>query len=200
MEKLTIIKSLNLFNEKARRLESLSFVEAVTQGYGVTIAGDTDKGGTYKNQGPNDEAIDAFVLTFRFFIQDNEKISFRNMARIYQSHLIDEGYRNRFMEVRNDINSFLDSDTHINWKKVNKQGVLVDSEVLTHRRIMDIFIYGGLSHANEQKKREYDSLLSFKPSAVVCNYEFVRTICEILRAIVYVRQLNEQVMAQLSSN
>lgn len=52
MEKDTIIKSLDLFNEKARRLERLSFVEIVSQGYGVTIAWDAEKGETYKNQSP----------------------------------------------------------------------------------------------------------------------------------------------------
>jgi hypothetical protein len=74
-----IIDGLNLFNEKAERLDKLSFVKTMFETKtGVSLSGEAKEDGTFEinseRSGPDEEAVDAFVLTFRFFIQDNEKV------------------------------------------------------------------------------------------------------------------------------
>ena len=35
-------------------------------------------------EGPDEEAIDAFLFTFRFFVQNNEPTSFANLEKLFQ--------------------------------------------------------------------------------------------------------------------
>ncbi len=78
------VQDIRLFNEKAEKLKRCSFTSTVfNQKTGVHISAKKGEPVRIERNGPNEEAIDAFVLTFRFFIQNNEKISFRNLAELY---------------------------------------------------------------------------------------------------------------------
>lgn len=46
---------------------------------------------------PNQHAIDEFVLTFRFFVQDNENSSFRNMTHLYEKMPISQNLKDEFL-------------------------------------------------------------------------------------------------------
>ena len=75
------LETLKLFNEKADKLESLSFTYGLADN-GVTISAKIGQAVESHRQGPDEESTDAFVLTMRFFVQDNESISLRNMAKL----------------------------------------------------------------------------------------------------------------------
>ena len=105
-----------LFNEKAEKLLKLSFTKDIfNKDSGVHFSWKRDEALKVKRTGPGDEAIYAFVLTFRFFIQDNEKISFRNIARIYTNLDIENNLKREFDSARNFINEYLDGKTFINY-------------------------------------------------------------------------------------
>jgi hypothetical protein len=83
------IEALELFNEKADKLLDSAFVGALVSGKTeATISGRRQENGSFEItpvlRGPSPEAVDAFVLTFRFFIQDNETTSLRSIATIYE--------------------------------------------------------------------------------------------------------------------
>lgn len=192
---IKIIKALRLFNEKAEKLSRLSFIHKVIHpDSGVTISSQRRNDGFYEQnherRGPEEESIDAFVLTFRFFIQDNEQISFRNMDKYYTKAPIEEGLKTRFAEVRKDINEFLDRSAEINF--------IYNNELLTNRRIMETFIYGGMSHANEAKKELYDEWMKISFTKVVLEYEFTNIIAMIFKTILYIKTLNEQSLQHLT--
>ena len=63
--------TLLLFNDKTDKLENLSFTKELGNS-GVTISGKLGQSVQAQRHGPDDESIDAFVLTMRFFVQDNE--------------------------------------------------------------------------------------------------------------------------------
>jgi hypothetical protein len=76
-----IAKALRLFNDKADRLARLSFLDHMNHpDSGVSISFNAEEGEFVKQvrRGPEEEAIDAFVLTFRYFVQDNEPTSLAN--------------------------------------------------------------------------------------------------------------------------
>lgn len=106
-----IAKALRLFNEKAEKLARLNFMAKLTHpNAGVTISFNNPKEGgatvTQERRGPDEEAIDAFVLTFRYFIQDNEQTSFRNMEQHYLAAPLDPALQKQFVDLRSEINKY----------------------------------------------------------------------------------------------
>lgn len=132
-----ILDALQLFNEKAEKLETLSFTKKIDQekqtlNISIKPIDDDVTEFLVNRSGSNAEAVDAFVLTFRFFIQDNEKSSFRNLATIYQNPLIPTQLRNEFAEVRKSINEHLDS--------LPEFGIEIGTHQFRRREILEIFI------------------------------------------------------------
>lgn len=138
--------ALTLFNEKADRLEARSFTNKIANS-GVTLSGSLGQPAQAFRHGPDEEAIDAFVLTMRFFVQDNETISFRNMADVYSVLPVTKELTDKFNDARSKTNAGLDSATPIS----------LNGTTLTSRVVFDTFLYGGLAHANAGKKATFDS-------------------------------------------
>lgn len=184
------INDLKLFNEKAAKLESCSFTQkAFNQETGIStlIKNEEQPLCRIERRGPDDEAIDAFILTFRFFIQNNEKSSFGNMALTYEKLFISEENKLKFKEAYNYINDMLDSKSVFN----------VDGIILTNRHILETFIYGGLSHANEDKKKEYDLWMLNPFTNQHLTNEFAYILANILKVIFFVRDLNNGIVEEL---
>ena len=85
-------------------------------------------------------------MTLRFFLQNNERISIANTADLYETLAVPEKLKEAVRKTRGMLNQCLDSDAQIIWK----------NERLTRRRVLDVFLYGGLAHANPEKKALYD--------------------------------------------
>ena len=120
-------------------------------------------------------------MTFRFFIQDNEKSSFRNLAEIYNELDISEKLKHDFNFARNNLNSFLDSNSHIS---ING--------VLTYRSIMEVIVFGGLSHANKNKKKLFDSWMSDPINGNFILNDFIYVLGTIYKVIKDVRDINNK--------
>lgn len=191
------INALNLFNEKVRELFDLSFVKTITKpNSGFSLSGERKENGSFKMistiNGPSIEAIKAFVLTFRFFIQVNESISLRNIAEIYESNNIEHQQREFFNSARDSVNSMLNSPNLFNLK--------FNDSIPTNRRIMDVFVYGGLAHANPEKYKTYKEWMSFPPAAVILQTCFNSILGQILQALDYIEKVNENTIQQLKES
>jgi len=172
------IKALMLFIEKADKLKNSSFVTRIINNSGVDLSFGVGKPTVVKRRGPDDENIDAFILTFRFFIQDNESISLRNIKDVFHSDLAKEEEKNNFDEARNNLNTYLEGNTMFN----------IDG-MIKRRELMEVFIFGGLSHANTAKKEKYDKWMRSEILAPFMQNEFSVIIFEVLNIIVFVRNL-----------
>ena len=192
MHKEEYITTLKLFNEKAEKLENLSFTKIVLfeNQSNVSISAKAGERVNVKRKGPDEESIDAFVLTFRFFIQNNEKSSFENLEKIYEKLPIPQQKKDLFKSARKKVNEFLDSNQTVLQFKIN-------NKYLSERHILDIFIYGGLSHAKEKKKKEYDMWMSDSMLKPLIENEFVYILGVILQYILYIKTLNEEVIKEL---
>lgn len=184
------IRALELFNEKADKLESSTFTKKILgERSGVEIEAKQGEGVSVIRFGPDQEAIEAFVLTLRFFVQDNEPSSFRNLATLYNDPNLnlDTQLVRRFQEARDAINSFLDQRSLLQENK----------SPLTHRAIFEIFMWGGLAHANEEKKKTFDRYRGIPIFFQILENEFVITLASILKAIFYIRELNKETLGKL---
>jgi len=190
------IEALELFNEKADRLLNSAFVHALASvDTEATIRGRRLENGSFEIssglRGPSSEAVDAFVLTFRFFIQDNETTSLRNVATIYDEIGDDDGFLSRFNSARDAINQFLDSP--------NLTNITFNNSTPTNRDVMMIFIYGGLAHANREKRQLFKAWMDFPLSNVLFNLCFRSVLAQVLRAISFIKNLNAELILKSKS-
>ena len=179
-----IINALKLFNEKAAKLGGSNFLKRAASGQVVRLKPSLEFPIEVVGDGPDQENIDAFVLTFRFFIQNNEACSFANLSKIYESTSISTDHRAAFQMVRRDLNSYLDGPCAV----VEAHGVD------TKRKVMDRFIYGGLSHANKELKSMYDKWTNDDRLRPLILLEFVLILRTVWAAIDFVAGLNDEVM------
>lgn len=179
-------KSLNLFNEKVNELrKSRYFQSIIKESSGLTFTIESSGKSTVTIKGPDDDAIKAFVLTFRFFIQDNERCSIHNIAKIYNDELnIACELKNEFNEKRDGINQLLDSYSIL---QINKQRV-------QYRKILDVFFYGGLAHANEKKKELFDSWMRLPLIKGILVSEFHLILGNIYSFLLFVENQNNEIL------
>lgn len=188
MDLNSAIKTLQLFNEKADKLEGLSFTKSL-ENSGVTISGKLGQPVEAQRHGPSNESIDAFVLTMRFFLQDNETTSFRNIADLYGELPIDAQLVEKFNDARAKTNTALDKTTSIKLNNVE----------LTYRAVYEVFLWGGLAHANSKKKAIYDSWAKNPILLPLLQNEFVYALGILLNMIFFTRAVNQAVLKQLQS-
>lgn len=191
------LRALRLFNEKADELEESLFTKRIlTERSGVEInAHQVESGMALRATrfGPDKESIKAFVLTFRFFVQDNEPSSFRNMAGFYNDPDLpfNPWTRRRFNSARDAVNADLDAHS---FAQVNNQR-------LTNREIFEVFLWGGLAHAYAKKGRKetYDMWKAVPGFFQLMENDFVYTLARILNAIFYIRELSKEAISELEA-
>lgn len=183
------IEILQLFNEKADKLESLSFkTKMMRDKTGVTITYEQGKEVVAERFGPDVESIDAFLFTFRFFIQDNEPTSLHNMSKLYAALPVSSELIENFNKAREGFNSFLDSATPV------KSG----EHRITYRHVMYTLLWGDLAHtANKYKERR--DWLRRNPAAFKLLENFFTVVLALgLKTILYIRELNKTAIEELS--
>ena len=136
MNKKEIIERLELFNGKVEELGNSSFISNWDSKsiFWNTITSNLPT----KFLLPNDEQTKAFILTLRFFMQDNEPISLRNISKIYSSELIEKEFQEEFDQKRKILNTYLNLDFRSNG--------------ITNRDILEAFIYGNYAHSDQKDK------------------------------------------------
>ena len=179
---------LNLFNEKADKLAQNSFLKKMV-GSKVTLSW-KGKGHPViaERKGPDDEAIESFVLTIRYFIQDNE-VGFQRLDKeVYQQFPIPQKLKQKFSKLRAAFNIFLDREPQTSFT--------INNHRPTNREIMEVFIYGGLAHANQEKKKIFDhweKIILFEH----LKNEFAYIITKVFQAVMDGKNINEKVLKRL---
>ena len=190
MNKEHATDSLRLFNQKAERLVTSRFVKQAEKNSGFQIRSAVGQPVEVFRYGPDQEAIDAFVLTFRFFIQDNEDSSFRNLSSLYALPEVPVSMRDSFTTARNTLNQYLESNTAFQ----------INGKHLTRWDILDTFLYGWLSHAKSKVKRKrYESWMANPLLGPLLTNECIFILFQVMNLIMYVRGLNEELLKVIES-
>lgn len=134
---------LEIFVETVEELQTSEFARQIKSGIRVGLKAGN---GVIISElvGPDKEALKAFLLTLRFFRQNNEETSLCNMATRVAALNVDQELKDLFQASRDQFNAFLDSPLAI---PVN--GVGADNK----RVLFESFLYGIYAHANPDHRR-----------------------------------------------
>lgn len=186
------LDSLKLFNEKSEKLFNSKFWKTyLRESTGISMRNLKDGMMTVTRQGPEQEEIEAFVLTMRFFIQPNEKSSFGNLVYTYKKLLISQEIKQEFSNAIHALNSYLDSSLPFR--------VTLYGETYTNRRIFETFIYGGLAHANPDKKKLFYKWMEIEIDKQTLTNAFVDVLIDIMGTIKFIWELNTKVICEIEA-
>ena len=138
--------------------------------------------------GPSEKTIEATILTLRFFLQDNENTSLRNMAELYLHLNIEPRLPTRFCEVRDQVNSYLDAPSNL-W--------ISEEAPMTHRQILNLFVNGDLAHANDAMTESNYRAICQTAFFPLFQVDFSRTVQLIMLALNEMKQINLIALCQL---
>jgi len=170
------IARLTLFIHKVERLQSLSLVRTLLEGgSSFSISWTADSGAVdLAVTGPDAEQIDAFVLTMRLFIQNNDQISLHNMARLYEGLPISERLKQNFTMHRGHLNESLQRRCILSINEDNP----------TMGEVLETILYGQLSHLDPDKRQRYLTWAQFPMAGSIIHFEFVGVLMQFVRTLV----------------
>jgi hypothetical protein len=192
--KADMIEALELFNNKTEKLARSDFIKTMFgTDTGVTVSQNAGEPVKFILRGPTETEIDAFVLTFRFFYQPGERSSFGKVAAAYDGSDVEDTLKAEFIASVDVVNTFLDNppdDFRIEFR----------GELLTRRRILEIFMYGDLAHSNKADKvkifNEWSNVPGYFPFV---QNEFNYILTKTFQVTEYLKELNETALKHLRS-
>jgi len=192
------LKTLRRFNRRVARVEGSRFWRRYTdevpnaivkfehmdvESTGPTTLTITGRVHSVLEDFDQDE-LDAFVLSYRLFTQDNDPLSIGSLSKIYASAWMPAEARQNFDEARRRLNEYLDSKATVEFGDIK----------ISIRDLVDIIVYGGLAHSNPRKAEIFES---WEKSGVMGFIwaEFFAYMRELMEVLEFLKKLNEQVLA-----
>ena len=177
--------TIKLFGEKVDRLEQSSLWRFIqSPGWHVFYNSVEGRPGD-ESRMPDTEHIEAYVLNLRFFLQDREPTSLRNMAEFYRIHCKDPALIARFDDIRMVINDDLDRPF---WFRINDKQV-------TWRAILNGMLYSKFSHADTKTHHLFTTMTEHPFAYALAMDGFLRCIVLLHTGLRLIRQLNEAAFA-----
>ncbi|WDE09367.1 hypothetical protein [Thalassomonas haliotis] len=175
----SIYPTLKRYIEKCNKLEKSRFTESLSKEFKLEI--NITSGGPLETSciRPDQDNIDAFVLNFRYFIQNNEPTSIRNLTQFFNSDLVTQEERSNFNLLRSNIKDFLSSSSNLAMFEKN----------FSHSDLMDVFIYGGISHATKDKAEKFNSIMEREDASEFFWHKFIIILSFMMQAIVYLKNM-----------
>lgn len=178
-------ETLRLVIEKADRLEQLRFTQGLLHGGKIGLAGErTEEGFVMWRQGPDQESMDAFLLTLRLFVQDNDRVSFRNLERLFEELPIEDSWKAAVRSSRARFNEWLDKPSYL----------VIEGKKRTRREIFDVCLYGGFAHATQ--KETYDRW-TLGAGKVIVEMEFTGVVVQMLKLVFWFREVSGKTLKLL---
>lgn len=180
------VQALGLFVEKAHKLRSLRFTQHMLERGGkLKLSQEAGEPMMIEWEAPDPESVDAFVLTMRFFIQNNERSSLGSLERIAADPGLSMDWQAQYARVRAEFNNYLNMEA-------GPMQIMWGGHTYTHGEIMDTFVFGALAHANREKQELFEQWKQDKGIFVLFQYYFTHTLMTLLNAVAYLTSLAEK--------
>ena len=99
----------------------------------------------------DEEDCRSFLLGCRFLLQDNERVSVRNIWRLFEARIADSAWFARINPPRWKLNDYLDQDAPF---------AVPGGGTITNRLLLYTFLYGSYAHHNREHRerlREWEA-------------------------------------------
>jgi hypothetical protein len=194
-EKTTItreeaIERLNLFIEKAELLRLSSLVKTLIANQGTKLdieANLSTSEWSIKSTTLDSEQLDAFLLTMRLFIQNNERISICRTAELIRSLDVSEDLKERFLKPRDYLNNYLNG----------KSSFSIHGDRPTYKEIMDTVLYGYHGHLSLEKHRRYKKWTAGPFGPHIVYFEFIWVLQVFIRILVVLDKSCQLIVKEL---
>lgn len=181
------IRILERFNEQVDRLSERGFANE-SKGGGAIVRWEKGQGWEGIHVGPSEKTVESTILTLRFFIQNNESTALSNIARLYANANIDTEISAQLFEIRDSLNSYLDAPSNLS---ISEEGPM------THRDILNLFIYGDLAHANNANIEANFRAISGTAFYPLFQADFNQSVRVLVSALGEIQQLNVKALDRL---
>jgi hypothetical protein len=185
------LRRLGLFNEKAAAIRDGRFVTQVFHPrHGFTWITPGDGSMQTEWRGADVDATKALALDLRYFIwgQKRDHINLWEIRDLYESLPVNS-------EDKQTIRDLIDSLD----ETLNSTAIVIGAEPVTWRKLLEVFMYGGLAHANDDKRRVYEFWKKTESSATLMRHNFEKIVKAMVYAICQVRLVNERIIEALES-
>lgn len=139
--------------------------------------------------GPDEESVKAAILTLRFFCQDNEDISMRNMAAFTAGLSVSQSLKDEFATIRDEFNAYLD-------REHGPPQFQIGGHTIKNQEIFDAFMYGKYAHLTKHEiVAGWGSLISYDGIRA----GFDRILRQFVQTLVWLRTVCEKMDAELAT-
>ena len=139
------IASLVEFIEHVDSLRTKRFAKACLSGSKVSMSGNAS--GSFQIDNLDEEDFQSFLLGVRFLVQNNEKISVRNVCQLVDASRVDSKVFERINGARWKLNDFLDRETF----PAPGEGEI------SFREYLETFLYGKYAHRSRKYQQRLDA-------------------------------------------
>ena len=185
-----ILRKFRIFNEKVEVLHLRSYIgKSSAPGAGFSFKW-SDVTTTLTHSGADDEATDAYILTFRLFFLKKDGIGISEILSHYQNMNVTDELKSWASSMKNDFNIFLDEPGDFQLDLGNGP--------LPNRRIFDVFLYGGYAHVNDdENKRNIFESWRKSPFFALLRTKFDDILMELHKKLLSIREKNVEVIHHL---
>jgi hypothetical protein len=181
---------IHLFNEKADAHLSYSFVRKVFRndhGYSLSFREQTL---SVEHRGADEEATAAVSLPLRFFFQERDRISLKQMREVYETLPISDGQKEMLRQAFREHEEMLSEPLPI----------VFLGEQLTRWKILETVLYGDLAHANPDKRPTLEAWRKAAPFDTIIKVQYEEVLSEVIYFIAGLRHFNDEVLKQIGDS
>lgn len=187
----TEIQTLKLFNEKAELVINSKYgKESMEKELGITYTydGNLEEGMKVSRVGHDPDYRDSVLMKIRMFRVEKDSISLKKMTSLYDSMKIDPVYKQAFHEAIDYLDYYLGEPA----------ATLLDDKP-TRGRLFDVFLFGDISHINDDKTPIYKQWKEDEFSFTMAENEFELIIHEYINVVGVIKKLNDLILKKYIS-
>lgn len=177
---MTLAETIALFSEKYERLRTSSLIAHIKErGNKLSYNFEDGEAGDEDTTAPL-EFIEAFTLNIRYFIQDSEPISIRNMSKLYELYCTDLELKDKFHEMRDAIND------NLNRKWLFKH----NNQEITYGYLFQGILYTQLAHSTDTRHPIVKDIFNHPFTKHLATHYFLNCIIMLFKNIRYIDCIN----------